>query len=163
MNGQEVEPQAMAAALTLSGDDERALPLWERAHQKTRDPTILHEWAGTLVRLGRAQEARRIPGVDMRQVFRAAERVLSIRGDHLGAARLGQTALAEFPAPDLAYDIACSLAKAGRLGDAQAMLDRAAELGFRDARLAESDADLTPLHSTPAFRDWLRRLQSAPI
>src|SRR5918996_497160 len=162
VNGQEVEPQALAAALALSGDDERALPLWERAHGQSRDPTILHEWAGTLVRLGRPQDARRISGVDMLQAFRAAERVLSIRGDHLGAARIGETALLEFPAPDLAYDIACSLAKAGRLGDAQAMLDRAAELGFRDARLAESDADLTPLHSTPAFRDWLRRLQSAP-
>jgi Zn-dependent protease len=161
MDGQEVEPQAQAAAFTLSGDDERALPLWERAYQQTRDPTILHEWGGTFVRLGRAEDARRISGPDMRQALRAAERVLSIRGDHLGAARIGESTLAEFPAPELAYDTACSLAKAGRLDDAQAMLERAAELGFRDARFAQADADLSPLHTTPAFRDWLRRLQSA--
>ena len=157
----EVEPHALAAALALAGDDERALPLWERAHRLTRDGTVLHEWAGTLVRLGRAEEARAIPGVDMRQALRAAERVLAIRGDYLGAARLGESALAEFPAPELAYDIACSLAKAGLVDRAQAMLERAAELGFRDARFAESDADLAPLHATPAFRDWIRRLQSA--
>jgi Zn-dependent protease len=161
MDQREVEAHALAAAFALAGDDERALPLWERAYRLSNDRTILHEWAGTLIRLGRSADARAIAGVDMRQALRAAERVLSIRGDHLGAARLGESALAEFPAPELAYDTACSLARAGLLDRAQAMLERAAELGFRDARFAEGDADLAPLHPTPAFRDWITRLNSA--
>jgi hypothetical protein len=106
-------------------------------------------------------EARALKNVDLRHAMRAAERVLSIRGDHLGAARLGEEALSLFPAPEIAYDAACAYARAGRLDAAQGMLDRAASLGFRDAAHAVSDADLAALHPTPGFRDWVRRLESA--
>ena len=49
VQGRPIEPQAIAAAFSLIGDDARGIPLWEQAARQTRDPTILHEWAGALV------------------------------------------------------------------------------------------------------------------
>ncbi len=154
-----VEAHALAAAFSLAGDDERALPLWELATRTGEDATLMHEYAGALIRRGRVEEARRLPKIDMLAAWRAAERVASIRGDYETAARLGREALMEFPRPDLAYDTACALARAGKVSEAQQMLEHAAELGFRDGMHAAQDSDLDALRSTAAFQSWLSRVQ----
>ena len=158
---EKVEAHALAAAFSLAGDDERALPLWELATKGADDPTLMHEYAGALIRRGRVDEARRLPKLDMLAAWRAAERVASIRGDYEAAARLGREALLDFPRPDLAYDTACALARAGRIAEAQQMLEHAAELGFRDAGHAAQDSDLDALRSTAAFQSWLSRVQES--
>lgn len=86
--GTQVPPHALAAAFSLIGDDARAVPLWEQAALETGDPTLLHEWAGTLIRLGRAAEAWRVPGVHPPAALEAAERVCLARGDTEGAAQV---------------------------------------------------------------------------
>lgn len=58
-----VPPLAMAAALSLTGDDARALTLWERAVVNGADPVVWHELAATLLRLGREGDVRRLPQV----------------------------------------------------------------------------------------------------
>ncbi|HZH03620.1 MAG TPA: site-2 protease family protein, partial [Myxococcaceae bacterium] len=73
--GERIEPQATAAALSLIGDDARALPSWELAARETQDATVLHEWAGTLIRLGRVNEARQLSGVQWGQAVQCAQRV----------------------------------------------------------------------------------------
>jgi hypothetical protein len=161
MESQEVEAHALAAAFSLAGDDARALPLWELAAKSGGDSTVLHEYAGALIRSGRVEDARRLSTVDMLAAWRAAERVPSIRGDFDAAANLGRQALMEYPRPDLAYDTACALARAGRVDDAQLMLERATELGFRDASHADGDSDLDALRSTPAFASWLKRVRES--
>lgn len=161
LDGKDVEPQALAAALALTGDEAKALPLWELAYRTQPDPSVLHEWAGTLIRLGREDDALRLKGVEPVEAFRAAERVLYHRGDFDGAARIGSQALARYPSAELAYDVACSLARAGRVSDAQAMLDRAAELGFKNSAHAASDSDLAALRQTTAFESWMRRVRDS--
>src|SRR5690606_23791407 len=97
LDRRDLEPHALAAAYALAGDDERALPLWELAWRSSRQPAVKAEWIGTLLRLGRDIDARRLAGEDLLAAWQAAERVLFLRGEFEKAAALGQRALAEFP------------------------------------------------------------------
>lgn len=160
--GVHVERKALAAAFSLVGDDARAILLWEEAHREAPDATVLHEWAGALLRSGREAEAGRLPGVDLRRAFACAERVAFIRGDHLLAAELSEKLLARSPDAGAAYDAACAYALAGRKDDAYRLLDRAAALGYRDAAYARTDADLAALHRDLRFHEWAQRLENRP-
>jgi len=158
VQGALVEPQALAAAFSLVGDDGRALPLWQQAYAFRRDQTILHEWAGALIRSGRVDEAGRIPGVDLAKAYACASRVAFLRGDFARAAELGLSGLDRHPSADAAYDAACALARAGELDRAVLLLERARDLGFSDAEYARTDSDLAALHGHPGFDRWLQAL-----
>jgi Zn-dependent protease len=158
-----VEPQALAAAFSLVGDDTRALPLWEQSYREAPDATLLHEWAGSLIRLGRTEEALRLPGVTPEAAFHCAERVAFGRGDFSTAAAVGEEALRRCPSSNGAYDAACAYARAGRPDDALRLLQRAVELGFRDADFASQDPDLAAVHPHPGWSPLLSQLrESAP-
>ncbi|MGZ6071650.1 MAG: site-2 protease family protein [Myxococcaceae bacterium] len=153
-----IEPQAVAAAFSLIGDDARAIPLWEQAARHAPDPAILHEWAGALIRQGDVSAAAAIPGVDMATAYGCAERVAFLRGAYSEAARFGEESLAVRPSAARAYDVACSYAKAGDVRRALALLERARQLGYSDREGAATDPDLVALAGEPAFQDWLRSL-----
>ncbi|HEY3587242.1 MAG TPA: site-2 protease family protein [Myxococcaceae bacterium] len=158
VQGLPVEPQAVAAAFSLIGDDERAIPLWEQAARQTRDPTILHEWAGALLRRGDVQGASAVPGVDLATAYERAERVAFLRGAYSEAARFGEESLARRPSAARAYEVACAYARAGDVRRALALLVRARDLGYSDREAAASDPDLVPLAGEPAFQAWLASL-----
>jgi Zn-dependent protease len=158
VQGRPVEPQAVAAAFSLIGDDARAIPLWEEAARQTRDPTILHEWAGALLRRGDVRAAAAIPGVDLATAYERAERVAFLRGAYSEAARFGEESLARRPSPDRAYEVACAYARAGDVRRAMALLVRARDLGYSDREAAAGDPDLVPLAAEPAFQAWLASL-----
>ena len=153
-----VEPQAIAAAHSLIGDDAGAIPLWEEAARRTRDPNVLHEWAGALIRRGDVQAASAIPGVDMATAFEFAERVAFLRGAYSEAARFGEESLARRPSAARAYDVACAYARAGDVRRALTLLARARELGYSDREAAAADPDLVSLAGEPAFQEWLASL-----
>jgi Zn-dependent protease len=153
-----VEKHAVAAAFSLIGDDARAIPLWQQAWESTRDPTILHEWAGALIRSGRQEEASRLPGVDLAKAYACAERVAFLRGDFTRAAELGLSALDRHPSAEAAYDVACALARAGEPDRAVLLLERARDLGFQNVAYARTDSDLAALHGHPGFERWLQAL-----
>jgi Zn-dependent protease len=154
-----VEPQALAAAFSLIGDEGRALPLWEKAWGDTHNRTVMHEYAGSLIRAGKVDEALRMPGVDPETAFSFAERVLFIRGAYPEAAALGEAVLSRVPSPDLAYNAACAFARLQKVADALRLLHRAKELGYRDAAAAAADEDLAPLRGHPEFEAWLAALR----
>jgi len=158
VQGRPIEPQALAAAFSLIGDDARALPLWEQSARGTGDPTILHEWAGALIRQGHVQAAAAIPGVDLATAYGCAERVAFLRGAYSEAARFGEESLARRPSAQRAYDVACAYARAGDVRRAMTLLVRARELGFSDREAAATDPDLVALAGEPAFQDWLASL-----
>jgi tetratricopeptide (TPR) repeat protein len=162
VQGRGVEKQALAAAFSLVGDDSRALPLWQQAYEGSRDPTILHEWAGALLRSGQVEQASKLPGVDLGKAYACAERVAFLRGNFTRAAELGLSALDRHPSPEAAYDVACALARAGELDRAVLVLERARDLGFSDLEYARTDADLAALHGHPGFERWLALGKSAP-
>ncbi|XXF77017.1 site-2 protease family protein [Myxococcaceae bacterium GXIMD 01537] len=157
-----VETHALAAAFSLVGDDGRAVTLWEMAWRESNDRTVMHEYAGALIRMGRTAEALRLPGVEAAGAFACAERVLFIRGAYSEAAAVGEEALRHAPSPSVAYDAACAFARARMVSDAVRLLRRASELGFRDADYAASDEDLAALHGHPAFEAWLTELRVSP-
>ncbi|HPW74357.1 MAG TPA: hypothetical protein PLJ32_00110 [Kiritimatiellia bacterium] len=68
--------------------------------------------------------------------------------------------------PTWQYNLACALAYRADKGEALAALDRAIDLGFRDAAAIEADRDLKSLGPIKAFRELLdkaRRLQGKPV
>src|SRR5512140_205448 len=69
-----VEEEALAAAFSLIGDDARAVGFWELAYRERPSPTVLHEWAATLLRMGREEQAARLAGVDLAIALRMAAR-----------------------------------------------------------------------------------------
>lgn len=156
-----VETHALAAAFSLLGDEPRALVLWELSWKETRDRTVLHEYAGSLIRSERVQEALRLPGVEPEAAFSCAQRPLFIRGAYSEAAEICEAGLVHVPSAELAYDAACAHARARHPGDAMRLLRRATELGYRDAHYAASDEDLAPLHGHPEFEQWLAELQKS--
>jgi Zn-dependent protease len=160
VQGQAVEDQALAAAFSLVGDDERALPLWEKAYAQAQDATILHEWAATLIRLGQREAISRLPGrIDWPAALGCAERLLFIREQFDRAAELGLEGLERSPSPERAYDVACALAKARNADRAVEMLRRAEALGFKDSEYALADADLASLHAHRGFQEWVSQLR----
>jgi hypothetical protein len=161
VQGLPVEPHAVAAAFSLVGDDGRSVDWWRQAWQMSSDRTVMHEYGGTLIRLGRTDEALKLPGVDPAAAFSCAERVLFIRGAYSEAAAVGEAALRYSPSATLAYDSACAYARARSVTDALRMLRRASELGFRDGAYAASDEDLAPLHGHPEFEAWLTELRQS--
>ncbi len=156
-----IEPQALAAAFSLIGDDARAIPLWEQAARQTADPTILHEWAGALLRRGDLRAAAALPGVDLATAYERAERVAFLRGAYSEAARFGEESLARRPSAARAYDVACAYARAGDTRRAMALLVRARDLGYSDREAAAGDPDLVPLAGEPAFQEWLASLEKS--
>ncbi|HYO73318.1 MAG TPA: site-2 protease family protein [Archangium sp.] len=150
-----VETHALAAAFSLMGNELRALALWEMAWHETHDRTVLHEYAGSLIRAERVQKALHLPGVDLEAAFQCAQRPLFIRGAYSEAAALCEAGLTHVRSSRLAYDAACAHARARHLNDAMRMLRRATELGFHDGPYAASDEDLAPLHGHPDFEQWL--------
>ncbi|RKH44108.1 site-2 protease family protein [Corallococcus llansteffanensis] len=163
VQGQPVEMHAVAAAFSLVGDDARAVGYWKQAWGESQDRTVMHEYAGALIRLGQVPEALRLSGVDPAAAFRCAERALFIRGAYSEAAEVGESALRHAPDPGIAYDAACAFARAGNVPDAVRLLQRAQALGFQDASYAASDEDLAPLHGQPAFEEWLTHLRSSAV
>ncbi|AKQ63682.1 peptidase, M50 family [Myxococcus hansupus] len=161
VQGLPVEPHAVAASFSLVGDDARAVEWWKQAWQTSSDRTVMHEYAGTLIRMGREAEAMKLPRVDPEAAFSCAERVLFIRGAYSEAAAVGEAALKHAPSATLAYDAACAYARARNVPDAMRLLRRATELGFNDGAYAASDEDLAPLHGYPAFEEWLTELRQS--
>lgn len=161
VQGQAVEPAALAAAFSLIGDDERSLPLWELAHKQTQDRTVLHEWAGALIRAGKLDRARALPGVDLSTAYGCAERVLFLRERYSEAAAAALQRVELRPTAEGAYDAACSLSRAGDRERAIDLLDRARSLGFADLRHAATDPDLAALHGHPRFEAFLGDAKTA--
>lgn len=161
VQGLTVAPQALAAAFSLIGDETRALPFWEEAAKATKDPTLLYEWAGALIRNGQADKARGISGVKMPLAYAAAARTSFVRKDFLQAAEANEASFKEEPNPERAYDAACGYALAGRTDDALRMLELAGKTGEVRADKAEWDPELVSLRSDPRFAVLLNQLRAA--
>jgi Zn-dependent protease len=159
VQGRPVERHALAAAFSLIGDEDRALPLWEQAYRETHDPGILQEWAGALLRTGRTAEAEQLPGVDLAAAYGAAEKMAFLRGAYSEAVRFGEEGFRRRPTATGAYDLACALARAGDTRRAVDSLERARELGYTDVEAAATDPDLASLHGMSSFEAWLNSLR----
>jgi len=158
VEGLRVPPQAMAAAFSLVGEDGRALPFWEVAAMESENFTLLHEWAGTLLRLGREAKVRGIPRVRLSKAWLCAESVFRLRGEYAQAAQAGEASFNAEPHAEVAYEAACNYALAEDDSNALRMLILAAQNGFREPHKALADSSLLRLHGHPEFQAWLKAL-----
>jgi Zn-dependent protease len=156
-----IPPYALAAAHSLVGDDERALPFWAEAARVSDDATIRAEYAGTLLRLGRESDARALPNLQLVHAFLAAERVLYLRDHYARAAQMAEAAFETEPSAAHAYTAACDWARAKEFPQALRCLALASQHGYRDAAAAQRDSDLSSLRSTPEFDAWLATLPNS--
>ncbi len=153
-----IPPHALAAAHSLAGDDETALPLWAEAARVVDEPNLRAEYAGTLLRLGREADARALPRLRLAHAFLAAERVLYLRDQYVRAAQMAEGAFEAEPSATHAYTAACDWARAKEAAQALRCLSLASQHGYRDAAAARMDPDLASLRSTPEFEAWLAAL-----
>jgi Zn-dependent protease len=156
-----VAPEALAAAFSLVGDEDRAVPLWHMAATASNSPTLRHELAGALIRAGRVSDARHLQDVRMSLAWTAAERVWALRGELEKAAGAAEEAFQAEPSAGLAYDAACAWARAGQQPAAMRMLQLASQNGFKDVNDALSDPDLSSLYETPDFKAWVSGLRGS--
>jgi Zn-dependent protease len=160
VEGIRVPPQAMAAAFSLVGEDERALPLWEVAALESENPTLLHEWAGALLRLGREAEVRDMPHIRLSKAYLCAESVFRLRGEYAQAAQAGEASFHLEPQAEVAYEAACNYALAEDDGHVLRMLMLAAQNGFKSPQRALAEPSLVRLHGRAEFQEWIASLRS---
>lgn len=77
------------------------------------------------------------------------------------AARAGKAWFERAKIPEVAYNVACALARAGREGEAMEWLGRAVDAGFRDLPMLEKDGDLAPLRARPDYAELRARIERA--
>jgi Zn-dependent protease len=159
VSGLTVAPQALAAAFSLIGDDHRAIALWAQAARESNDPTLLHEWAGALVRDGQVSQALGLPGVKPALAHAAAARTWFVRKDYLNAALASEASFKAEASSARAYDAGCAFALAGKPDDALRMLQAA---GPVSADSAQWDSELVSLRNDPRFTAWIASLRKVP-
>lgn len=159
--GTTVPPEALAAAFSLIGDDSKAAALWEQA-AASKDPTLVHEWAGALIRLGRENEAWRLPGLHRPAAWHAARRVLEARGQWRQVAELDERRFTAEPSAARAYEAAAAYAKANAPEEALRLLALAAQHGFDDLQRVLHDDGLSSLRSHAGFIAFLEGLRAGP-
>jgi len=94
--------------------------------------------------------------VDSIEVLRILAELVSKKGDLARAVDYDRRLVELQPEDFLArYNLACSLARAGRLEEAIDALSRAVLLGYDDLDHMESDPDLESLHTHPDFQALL--------
>ncbi len=128
---QPVETQALAAAFSLIGDEGRALPLWEMAWRDTSNRTVMHEYAGSLIRAGKESPgAAAAPGGSRGGLLLRGAGALHprrlLRGRRPWASGLWPTC----PAPPSPMTRRVRSPVAHHVPDALRLLHRAKELGF---------------------------------
>jgi thioredoxin-like negative regulator of GroEL len=144
--------------------EEAVLPL-EQAWRQRPDAATGTQLAHALVRSGRLGQALALLsgrhssrlGVD---AFAIVEKSLFDAGRFAEAAQVGELGFAHHPDPTLAYNAACSFARAGRPTEAVAWLERAIAAGYRDPVQMEADPDLDSLRGVQEYRTLRERLRA---
>jgi len=127
-----------------------------------REPPDAIELAGLRFQVAVAEEAlqARPEDCDLLRFLAHAYTLLGRNEDGLKADRRVVELLPRDPRAR--YNLACSLALAGRTDEALQALQEAVRLGFEDADLLAQDDDLESLRKNPLFRAIVEALRRRP-
>jgi Zn-dependent protease len=160
-----------AAFLQALGDFDqnqlpRAIPVIEHLYAASPSPDLNFTFANALIVAGRLHEA--LPLIARQQQPEYADgayKMLQIAAFHSGefelSAEAGRQSFERTKDPEVAYNIACAEARAGRADEALAWIGRAVEMGYYDGAAMASDPDLETLRSRPEFEAIRGRLREA--
>ncbi|MGE0128135.1 MAG: site-2 protease family protein [Blastocatellales bacterium] len=134
----------------------RAIPVIEHAYKSSLSPDLNFVFANALITAGRLREAAPLIAEQRQPEYAAGlytmlQRAAFDSGEYELSSDAGRRAFDLTKEPGAAYNIACAEARAGRDDEALAWVERAVEVGFRDADALASDPDLAALRSRPEF------------
>lgn len=146
----------------------RAINLMEYSYATAPSPDLNFTLANALMIAGRFQDAGSLITRQQNPKYAAAAfKTLQIAAFHSGDYRLsaeaGRQAFERTKEAGIAYNIACAEARAGRADEALAWIERAVEMGYRDAKAMASDSDLESLRSRPEFEAICGRLREVAV
>jgi Zn-dependent protease len=160
-----------AAFLQALGDFDRnqlprAIPIIEYLYAAFPSPDLNFTFANALIVAGRLQEALPLIARQQQPEYAAgAYKMLQIAAFHSGefdlSAEAGRQSFERMKDPEVAYNIACAEARAGRDDEALAWIERAVEMGYHDGAAMASDPDFETLRSRPEFEALRGRLREA--
>ena len=144
----------------------RAIPLIEYSYASAPSPDLNFVYANALIFTGRLQDAASlIAGQQLPEYALASYKTLQSAAFQSGAYEIssaaGRQAFERAKDPDIAYNVACAEARAGRADEALAWIERAVGAGFKDAGALASDLDFEFLRSRPEFGSICGRLGEA--
>jgi len=146
----------------------RAINLMEYSYATAPSPDLNFTLANALMIAGRFQDAGSLITRQQHPKYAAAAyKTLQLAAFHSGdyklSAEAGRQAFERTKEAGIAYNIACAEARAGRADEALAWIERAVEMGYRDAKAMASDSDLETLRSRPEFEAICGRLREAVV
>jgi Zn-dependent protease len=146
----------------------RAINLMEYSYATAPSPDLNFTLANALIIAGRFQDAGSLITRQQHPKYAAAAyKTLQVAAFHSGdyklSAEAGRQAFERTKEAGIAYNIACAEARAGRADEALSWIERAVEMGYRDAKAMASDSDLETLRSRPEFEAICGRLREAVV
>jgi len=156
---------ALEGSLLLAeGQPASAVHPLQEALAQGADPELEQAWSRAVLESGSWEEAISFAvSTKARRVSMAAlsglEQAAYQGSAFAAAAEMGTVVFAREPRPQTAFNVACSLSRAGRLDEAVSWLQRAVKSGLDDLRMIDSDQDLAPLRDLPEFQALRRRLE----
>src|SRR5215813_278589 len=146
----------------------RAIPVIEYSYPTSPSPELNYTFADVLITAGRLREASELIASQQNPRYAAASYVaLQTAAFNSGefdlSSEAGRQALERKKEPTIAYNIACSEARAGRADEALAWIERAVEMGYRDLEAMVTDSDLETLRSRPEFEAICERLRKVAV
>jgi Zn-dependent protease len=146
----------------------RAIPVIEYSYATAPSPDLNFTFANALIAAGRLREALPLIARQQQPEYAAgAYKMLQIAAFHSGEFELsteaGRQAFERMKDPEVAYNIACAEARAGREDQALPWIERAVEAGYSNGAALASDSDLETLRSRPEFEAICERLRGAVV
>ena len=151
------------AAVTAAGGETAALELLRGAFRATPGDRNAARLAVALVERGRSDEAVRLvqgPLFEEAGSEPAAAAALALfrAGRFEEAARVGENGFDRSSNPTLAYNVACSWARAGDADAAVGWLHRAVAAGYQDLTQLDAETDFASIRGLPGFAEVRARL-----
>ncbi len=143
-----------------------AIPVIEYSYASAPSPDLNFIFVNALIIAGRHHDAEPlISGQQNPDYATASYKTLQVAAFHSGryeySVEVGRQAFERSKDPEVAYNIACAEARAGRPDEALAWVERALEAGFRDVESLASDPDFESLRSRPQFQVICGRFREA--
>ena len=144
----------------------RAIPVIEYSYAGAPSPDLNFVFANALIIAGRLQEAASLIASQQHPeyaagLYKTLQTAAFHSGDYDLSAEAGRQAYERSKEPEVAYNVACAEARAGRVDEALAWIERAVGAGFRDIGALASDSDFDTLRSRPEFELICGRLREA--
>jgi Zn-dependent protease len=144
----------------------RAIPVIEHSYATAPSPDLNFTFANALIIAGRLRDALALIARQQQPEYAAgAYKMLQIAafqsGEYELSAEAGRQGFELTKDSEVAYNIACAEARAGRADEALAWIERAVETGYRDGAALASDPDFETLRSRPEFDALRGRLREA--